>query len=891
MNKRIGITNFIIVVCTAVVVLINSSEAAGGSFYVATSGNDSNDGSLSAPWRTIQHAIDQVSPGDTIYVRSGTYQEFVTFHTSGSATGGYITLRNYAGETPVIDGTGLSVNGQVGLFYLQDIAYIKIIGFELRNLTTSDANDDPAGIWVFGASHHIEIRNTVIHDIQNTAVNGNAHGIVFYGNNATASINNIVIDGNEIRKCVLGWSETLALNGNVENFVVSNNIIHDNNNIGIDFVGYEDACKGCGELDRVRHGSCISNTVYNINSSTNPAYGGDMGADGIYVDGGTDIIIEKNRVYTCNIGIEVASEHQGRDSSYVTVRNNFVYNSDVTGISIGGYDANRGSTKYCQIVNNTLYHNDTTHSGSGEVCIQYDTQHNSMKNNIFYANSQNLFISNAYTANTGNEVDYNLYYSPGGANGSTWQWQNITYSSFSAWQAGTGNDPHSLFSTPQLVNPDSGNLHLNSNSPARDQGMNLGSVIQGNEDIDGDPRVINGAIDIGADEYAAPGAAALIVPFGTISTTTPTYTWNAVSSATWHYLWVNGPSGTVIKQWYTAAQAGCASGTGTCSATPAKTLIPGSHTWWIQTYNSAGYGPWSSGLSFTVTSTPPAATLIAPSGTSCDPTPTYIWNAVSNATWYYLWVNGPSGNVVKQWYTAAQAGCASGTGTCAVAPAMTLAAGNHTWWMQTYNSVGYGPWSTGKSFTVTSGGVPGAVTLIAPSGSSENPPPWYWWYEDSCATWYDLWVNGPSGNVIKKWYTSAQANCTGTWCWVTNATTLPVGTNTWWVQTWNSAGYGLWSSGKTFTISTAGRQATGAVVTVRKQGTGSGTILVGAQVCGPECTELTLPYTAGVRFMLQVLPAADSRFVGWQTEDGNIVESAIFYAQPGEAVIAVFEKK
>jgi len=31
----------------------------------------------------------------------------------------------------------------------------------------------------------------------------------------------------------------MVLNGNVEKFVVSNNVVHDNDNIGIDFIGYE----------------------------------------------------------------------------------------------------------------------------------------------------------------------------------------------------------------------------------------------------------------------------------------------------------------------------------------------------------------------------------------------------------------------------------------------------------------------------------------------------------------------------------------------------------------------------------------------------------------------------------------------------------------------------
>ena len=100
---------------------------------------------------------------------------------------------------------------------------------------------------------------------------------------------------------------------------------------------------------------------------------------------------------------------------------------------------------------------------------------------------------------------------------------------------------------------------------------------------------------------------------------------------------------------------------------------------------------------------PPAATLISPSGIIYDTTPTYRWNSASGATYYLLWVNGPSGNVISTWYTASQAGCAPG-GTCSVTPSTTLSGGAHQWWIQTWNSVGYGPWSTGMTFSLS---VPG----------------------------------------------------------------------------------------------------------------------------------------------------------------------------------------
>lgn len=100
-----------------------------------------------------------------------------------------------------------------------------------------------------------------------------------------------------------------------------------------------------------------------------------------------------------------------------------------------------------------------------------------------------------------------------------------------------------------------------------------------------------------------PGQATLRNPAGSIDTNQPTYAWDAVGGAGWYQLWVNGPSGTpVIQQWYTAAQAGCPTGSGGCAITPGTMLSPGAHRWWIQTWNEAGFGPWSEGLDFHVES-------------------------------------------------------------------------------------------------------------------------------------------------------------------------------------------------------------------------------------------------------------------------------------------------
>jgi hypothetical protein len=197
------------------------------------------------------------------------------------------------------------------------------------------------------------------------------------------------------------------------------------------------------------------------------------------------------------------------------------------------------------------------------------------------------------------------------------------------------------------------------------------------------------------------GQASLISPSGTIADGTPAYTWNAVAGATWYQLWVNDSTGNKIAQWYTATDAGCPAGTGTCSVTPTIELTIGPGAWYIQTYSLAGFGPWSAAMNFVVSYPPPgAATLVSPSGATGDTTPTYTWNAVSGSSWYHLWVNDSTGNKINQWYTAADAGCPAGTGNCSVTPMTALALGSGSWWIQTYNGAGFGPWSAPMDFTV-----------------------------------------------------------------------------------------------------------------------------------------------------------------------------------------------
>lgn len=93
--------------------LYTTLSLSGATYYVATNGSDSNPGTLSQPWLTIQKGFSSISPGDILYIRGGTYTP------SGTASGGVMAgaiasgkqgtatdmynVFAYPGEVPVLD--------------------------------------------------------------------------------------------------------------------------------------------------------------------------------------------------------------------------------------------------------------------------------------------------------------------------------------------------------------------------------------------------------------------------------------------------------------------------------------------------------------------------------------------------------------------------------------------------------------------------------------------------------------------------------------------------------------------------------------------------------------------------------------------------------------------
>ena len=183
---------------------------------------------------------------------------------------------------------------------------------------------------------------------------------------------------NELDHLKTGCSESLSINGNVDGFEVSRNLVHDNDNIGIVAIGFEGTSPTVAN-DQARNGVIRGNRVSNINSAGNPAYNGESAADGIYVDGGKNILIELNVVDHADLGVEVASEHFNQVSAYVLVRNNAISRSVQAGLSVGGYSTSVGGAQHDVFLNNSLF------SNTVEFQAQVYIQNIVVQNNVFFS--------------------------------------------------------------------------------------------------------------------------------------------------------------------------------------------------------------------------------------------------------------------------------------------------------------------------------------------------------------------------------------------------------------------------------------------------------------------------------------------------------------------------
>ncbi|HQK40548.1 MAG TPA: right-handed parallel beta-helix repeat-containing protein [Flavobacterium alvei] len=231
-----------------IIILVQTSITSGQNFYISNAGSDSNPGTITLPWATIQHASTTLKAGQKVYIRSGRYHGYIIFSKSGTAKSP-ISFEAYPGEKPIIDGSNLKSEpsnpwNNPPLFNIK-ANYLVFKGLELINaaMVTIYCGDDThnnlfdsihihngygTGIMFYLCSNHI-VQNCLVHDIYDYDKNGmggggNADGISASAGNTIPFPNygHHIFKNNTVYNCSDDGIDTWSSNGNI----IENNEVH-----------------------------------------------------------------------------------------------------------------------------------------------------------------------------------------------------------------------------------------------------------------------------------------------------------------------------------------------------------------------------------------------------------------------------------------------------------------------------------------------------------------------------------------------------------------------------------------------------------------------------------------------------------------------------------------
>jgi len=305
---------------------LTASTAHAATYYVATTGSDGNPGSLSRPWKTLQHAADRITAGDTIRVRGGNYAG-ANFETSGTATRP-IVLQAYTGETPVINANNPVTPDGINL---EGASYMTVKGFTVNGRTR-------AGIRAVTCDH-VTIRD-------NRLDRNGTWGIF------TGFCDDLLIEHNVASRSVQQHGIYVSNSG--DRPVIRRNFVWGNNQAGIHMNG--DASEGG---DGIISGALVEMNTINGN--------GVAGASGINMDGVQDSLIRNNLLYDNHAsGISLYQIDGGGPSTGNSVLNNTVIVASNGRWALNLQDGARDTT----LANNILYN---LHSFRGVLDISPDS--------------------------------------------------------------------------------------------------------------------------------------------------------------------------------------------------------------------------------------------------------------------------------------------------------------------------------------------------------------------------------------------------------------------------------------------------------------------------------------------------------------------------------------
>ncbi|QGY47185.1 T9SS type A sorting domain-containing protein [Maribellus comscasis] len=165
--KSIRTIAFIISFLLSSSVLCHASDlttSSSSKYYVAVEGDDNNPGTLDQPFASWQKGIDVAEPGDTIFIRGGTYYADPEIN---DRLGAHIDKKNgtkdsmiclfaYPGETPLLDASTLTNTTRQNLaLYIDESDYWHIKGLQVRGVSQQGRTGWIAGILIQNGSNNV----------------------------------------------------------------------------------------------------------------------------------------------------------------------------------------------------------------------------------------------------------------------------------------------------------------------------------------------------------------------------------------------------------------------------------------------------------------------------------------------------------------------------------------------------------------------------------------------------------------------------------------------------------------------------------------------------------------------------------------------------------------
>ena len=132
------------------------SPALAANYYVSPAGSDSNPGTLSQPWRTLNSAVTHLSPGDTLNIRAGTYNEWLDNNIPGGTSWTTpVTIKAYNNEA-------VTVRPNSGADFVLNIRspgeqYIIVDGLDLDGVNTGSAVAK-----ITSGAHHVRLIRCIV---------------------------------------------------------------------------------------------------------------------------------------------------------------------------------------------------------------------------------------------------------------------------------------------------------------------------------------------------------------------------------------------------------------------------------------------------------------------------------------------------------------------------------------------------------------------------------------------------------------------------------------------------------------------------------------------------------------------------------------------------------